>query len=98
MKQSWQDFCSSIDQYTPLSKIWKTVAKISGKFRRSPTPILLLPDGTLMTDKNQVADKRGESFANVSNQGCYSRDFLKLEENCEKNTNKLFDQPKYRLQ
>jgi len=39
-KQSWQSYVSTITSKLPLSSVWKRVAKISGKFRPSPTPVL----------------------------------------------------------
>jgi len=74
-KQSWQKYVSSINSRTPPSKIWKRVAKISGKFKQSPTPVLHTPAGDIR-DHKEVADIMAHHFSSVSGVQNYSRQFL----------------------
>jgi hypothetical protein len=75
-KSFWRKYISTINKYASLSRIWKIVAKLSGKYKRSPTPVLRLPDGVIINDKNSVADELANSFSEVTGDNNYSRKFL----------------------
>ena len=84
-KTCWREYLSGINQNTKLSTIWKKVAKISGKFRRPPTPILTLNDGTQINDKKDVANELASTFASATSDENYTQTFLPHKRNIERN-------------
>ena len=77
-KESWKSYISSMNKTTDLHQIWKRVQKISGKYKTTPTPILI-DDATkeLITDHASVADKLASSFASVSGDHNYCPEFIR---------------------
>ena len=77
-KESWERYVSSITKRVSLHRIWKKVAKISGRFTPSPTPVLREVDGTLLTREEDVANRLVSAFASVSLDENYSEQFLRF--------------------
>jgi ribonuclease HI len=82
-KANWQKHLSSINRRTSLSKMWKIVTKISGKFKQSPTPVLRLQNGNIINDKESVANELASAFSSVSRDENYSQEFLLHKRNVE---------------
>ena len=89
-QKSWHTYLSKINQFTSVHKIWKIFAKLSGKFKPSPPPILRSSSGHLISDHKAVADELARSFANVTSDRNYPTDFLRLKRNAE-SSNLNFD-------
>ena len=81
--QSWRTHLSKINQHTSLSKIWKIVSKISGKFQASPSPVLRLPCGNLISDSKTVANEMARSFSEVTYDRNYLPEFLQHKRSTE---------------
>lgn len=79
-KESWIQYVSSINQRASLSKIWKRVQKISGKYKSTPSPILKNDDNTLVHHPLDVANKLANAFASVSKPENFSREFLRYKQ------------------
>ena len=83
-KQSWKDFISSITEKMPLKKVWKRIAKLSGKFSPTPTPIIKLPGGSTVREPADVANCIADTFSQVSGDHNYSDHFLTHKRKIEK--------------
>ena len=86
MKQSWQSFVSTITTDTPMSKIWKKIAKIRGRWRGTSPPTLIDGD-TIVVDESTVANRLGEHFAAVSSSNFYTPEFLRIKDQVEHHIN-----------
>lgn len=64
-RASFRSFLSSLTCQTPMSKVWKRVRRISGKYTPTPPPVLNI-NGTVVAEGVAVANTIGESFAHVS--------------------------------
>jgi len=64
-RKSWQDYISTINSRTPMSKIWKKIGKISGQYKPHPLPILSQND-QLITDPVEVGNAFGRSLYEIS--------------------------------
>ena len=76
-KSSWQQYVSSINSRLSPHKLWKRVQKIAGKFRPSPTPLLILPHNNIVQVHGDVATLLAEHFSSVSGDHNYSAEFLR---------------------
>ena len=75
-KAQWRQYLSTINSRTSLHEIWKKVSKLSGKFVRTPHPVLRLGCGTLVSDTALVANELANSFSSVAGDHNYSPTFL----------------------
>ena len=66
---------STINSMTPISKIWRNIHKIAGKFQRNNTPVLL-NQGIKVGDPREVAELLAEHFSRISKGNHLSRRFL----------------------
>ena len=73
-KESWLFYINGINSKTPSRLIWKKIRKLSGKFVPSPTPCLKI-NNVLLTKPDDVAEKLGEHFSEVSSSRNYSTHF-----------------------
>ena len=81
-KENWMNFISTINKDTPMSKIWKRVKKLNGKYIPSHPPSLH-DNGVLMQDPQVVADILGEHLASVSSNNSYDQSFIPLKNRIE---------------
>lgn len=72
----WREYLSTINARSSLHRIWKKVAKLSGKFKRTPSPVISLPCGTMLTDPVAVANRLASAFSEVTGDHNYSAPFL----------------------
>lgn len=82
-RQSWRDFVSSINSTTPISKVWKKISKISGKYRRDPIPCIH-HQGELVVEPASVADLLAAHMAGVSSTDFYTASFNTLRQREER--------------
>ena len=75
-RSSWQSYLSAVRADTPISAVWSKIRKISGKFVRSPAPVLHV-QGALVADPLSVANTLGSHFSTVSSGSHLSPDFLR---------------------
>ena len=73
-KESWLHYINGINSKTPQRLIWKKIRKLSGKFIPSPTPTLKI-NGDLVTKPEEVAEKFGKHFSDISSSRNYSPNF-----------------------
>ena len=66
---------STINSMTPISKIWKNIHKISGKYQRHNAPVLV-NQGMKVADPREVAELLAEHFSRISRGEHLSRNFL----------------------
>ena len=81
-RDSWRSFVSSIDSRTRPTKVWNMIRRISGKNSKSHLHHLKDTNGELLTSKDEIADKLGQTFELNSSSDQYSNDFknLKIQE------------------
>jgi ribonuclease HI len=84
-KNNWRKHLSTINKRTSLSKMWKIVSKISGKFKQSPTPVLRLQDGNIIRDRECVANELATAFSSVAGDENHTQEFLTHKRNVESN-------------
>ena len=84
-KNSWENFVSSINSSTPLTKVWTRVAKIAGKYNKKIVPTIKDRQGNIQTDPEIVAEMLGESFASFSSGEAYTERFNRLRQQLERN-------------
>ena len=78
---SWRNFVSSINERTPMSKIWNKISKILGKRTGMRRPMLENGRGNI-TNPKEVANTFGESLSEIS-EGCQSPHFQRLKQRAE---------------
>ena len=82
-RASWKQFVSSINNRTPMNKIWNMINRIKGR-KNSATVKHLTVNNNLITDKLDIANTLGEQLSfNSSSEQC-SKQFLKHKRNDEK--------------
>ena len=82
-RESWKNYVSTINSRTPTNKVWSMIRKITGK--NIPSHLLHLKDkkGNLITNKEQIANTIGETFAKNSSSANYSEEFRKVKKTAE---------------
>ena len=78
----WEDFVSSITKDTPMSKIWKRVKKLNGKYPTNHPPSVMV-NGSLHQDPQIVCNLLGEHVAAVSSDTAYPPAFIPIKERAE---------------
>ena len=82
-RSSWKQFVSSINNRTPMNKIWNMINRIKGR-KNSATVKHLSVNDKIITDKVEIANTLGEKLAfNSSSNQCSDR-FLKHKRTDEK--------------
>ena len=76
-KESWLHYINGINSKTPSKVVWQKIRKLSGKFVPAPLPTLKMNE-TLITEPNEVANKLGEHFSEISSPNNYSADFQRI--------------------
>ena len=68
-KQYWENYCSSLNRFTPSSDIWQKVKKINGVLDNTQQTkyIPLLYDGTFINDNTQKANLLADFFGECMN-------------------------------
>lgn len=81
-RRCWTNFVESINSDTPMTKIWKKVGKINGKYKNQNPPTII-KDGTTHQDPLIVSNIMGEHFATISSDASYAPHFLLRKERAE---------------
>ena len=78
---SWREYCSTINENTPLPTVWKRIHKIKGKYSTMKQPILQI-NNNLVADPRDVANIFGDSLSTIS-KGCQTNSFLSIKRRIE---------------
>ena len=81
-KASWRAYVSSLNRFTPTSRIWERIKRISGQLSSSPLPRLRIR-GEDVLDPLQVANEIGRSLSDVSQDSLNNPDFVRFKEQSE---------------
>lgn len=81
-RNSWMNYINCINSKTPLSLIWKKIRKLSGKYSPSPSPSLKI-NNCLITKPEEVAEKFGKHFSDISKPNHYPPDLKPLDDTTE---------------
>ena len=73
-RKSWRQYVTMINSHTPLSWVWDKVRKIAGKITSVSPPALKI-DGTIITNKADVANELAKSMAEISSGASYTARF-----------------------
>ena len=84
-KQSWQKYVSTLNNQTPMTKVWEMVKKISGKCTKNSLS-MLKKDQTTISNTEDIANCFAHSFSNNSSNENYSEKFKRHQAISEKNT------------
>lgn len=84
-KKSWNEYTSSIKRETPIGDVFRKVRAIQGTNTPIHIPTLKTNDGAIISDPQVVVELFADQFQKVSSIGNYSREFLELKNNQEKN-------------
>ena len=79
-KNYWQDYCSTLDHSSKLSKVWRTVKSMSG-VRSHPTIPALTENNTCYDTNSDKAEMFAQKFAAVSSDENLSDEFKAHREN-----------------
>ena len=74
---SWKNYVSSVNVNTPSKKVWDMICKITGKNVASPMYHLKDENGTLITDRVEIANTLGEAIEKSSSEN-YSKEFQSI--------------------
>ena len=80
---SWQEYVKTINERTPLKKMWKKFRKIKGTNNKQ-TKHPIKHQGTTIHDEEEIANILGESIAQISSDKTYEKQFLKTKKTEEK--------------
>ena len=65
-RDSWKNYVSSVNVNTPSKKVWNMIRKITGKNVASPMHHIKDENGTLITDRVQIANTLGATIEKSS--------------------------------
>ena len=82
-RDSWKNYVSSLNVNTP-SKVWDMICKITGKNVASPMHHLKDDNGTLITDRAEIANSHGAAIEKSSSSNNYSKEFQSVKAQKEK--------------
>ena len=80
--ECWKSFVGSINASTPMSKVWKKMNKIKGKYKSSRRPCLRI-DGEVVVEEARVAEAMGRHLEVVSSDQGYDQAFLQIKHTAE---------------
>ena len=83
-RDSWKNYVSSVNVNTPSKKVWDMIRKITGKNVASPMHHLKDENGTLITDRVEIANTLGAAIEKSSSSNNYSREFQSIKARKEK--------------
>ena len=83
-RDSWKYYVSSVNVNTPSKKVWDMIRKITGKNLASPMHHLKDDNGTLITDRVQIANTLGAAIKKSSSSNNYSKEFQSIKAQKEK--------------
>ena len=75
-KQSWKEFVSSLNNRTPMNKIWNMINRIKGRSNTSTIKHLTV-NNNIITDKAEIANALAEQISYNSSSELCSDNFLK---------------------
>ena len=81
---SWKNYVSSVNVNTPSKKVWNMIRKITGKNVASPMHHLKDNNGTLITDRVEIANTLGAAIEKSSSSENYSKEFQFIKAQKEK--------------
>ena len=71
---SWRDFVGTLNCDTPMSKIWKRISKIRGKYDNLNMPCIIKNERHV-TDKHEIAEIMAQHYEKISSNDNYSPQF-----------------------
>ena len=80
-RDSWKHYVSSVNVNTPSKKVWNMIRKITGKNIASPMHHIKDENGTLITDRVQIANTLLKKSSSSEN---YSKEFQSIKAQKEK--------------
>ena len=83
-RDSWKNYVSSVNVNTPSKKVWDMIRKITGKNVASPMHHLKDENGTLITDRVEIANTFGAAIEKSSSSNNYSKEFQSIKARKEK--------------
>ena len=83
-RDSWKNYVSSVNVNTPSKKVWNMIRKITGKNVASPMHHIKDENGTLITDRVQIANTLGAAIEKSSSSENYSKKFQSIKAQKEK--------------
>jgi len=83
-KENWENFANSINNNTPVNKVWEKVRRIKGRTQRK-THILEV-DGRTYQNVKDIADKIGDTFSQISSPSNYEPNFRSIKAEEERKT------------
>ena len=81
--ESWRKYVSSLNQKTPLKKIWLKFKKINGTKRKTPRHAITF-EGKRIHETSEMSNAFGKHLAKVSSDEFYSNKFRKYKRKKEK--------------
>ena len=83
-RDSWKNYVSSVNVNTPSKKVWNMIRKITEKNVASPMHYIKDENGTLITDRVQIANTLGATIEKSSSSENYSKEFQSIKAQKEK--------------
>ena len=77
-RDSWKNCVSSVNVNTPSKKVWDMIRKITEKHVTSPMHHLKDANGTLITDRVEIANTLGAAIEKSSSSNNYSKEFQSI--------------------
>ena len=77
-RESWERYITGINEITPMSKIWKRIRKIRGKYENVKAPYLIKNDEHI-TDPQRIADIMANHYAKISSNNSYKASFQRTQ-------------------
>ena len=83
-RDSWKNYVSSVNDNTLSQKVWDMIRKITGKNVTSPMHPLKDENGTLITDRVEIANTLGAAIEKSSSSNNYSKESQSIKAQKEK--------------
>lgn len=81
-RRSWKEYISLLNRFTPVSRVWAQVKRISGVHSSPPLPVLEVRGQTVMQPAD-VAREIASAFAERCGSNSYDPAFLRHKRRCE---------------
>ena len=83
-QNSWKNYVTTLNERTPLNKVWKRIKKIQGNFKGSNAPILSI-NNQIISEPKEVANVFANSLSTIST-GSKEDHFLRIKRQRESTT------------
>ena len=81
-QKSWQDYVTTLNEKTPMRKIWNRIRKIRGRYQSIGAPYLI-ENNIHVSDEREVAELMANHYQTISSNDSYNNKFKRIRQALE---------------